>query len=207
MSMIRTTLYLVRHGKTEWNTMGLMQGWGDSPLTEEGIRGAQAIRDALKTIPFAAAYTSSSQRAIDTARIIMEYHKNMPLETDEDLREIYFGKWEGLKYRQLAIEFPEEHRNLMLHADKYIPENSGGETYPAMLTRMERALKRIATKHKGSFVLIVSHGMSLSSIVKHLQGVPLKDLRIRGGALELTLAFINTNSNALALLALVLSDA
>ena len=60
------TFYFIRHGKTVWNTEGLMQGHGDSPLTEEGINGAKKTGVALNHIPFIAAYSSVLNRTIAT---------------------------------------------------------------------------------------------------------------------------------------------
>lgn len=68
-------IYFVRHGKTEWNLTGQMQGWGDSPLVSEGKNGAIAVGEALKNIKFNAAYVSPSKRTQDTARYILGQKK------------------------------------------------------------------------------------------------------------------------------------
>ena len=61
------TFYFIRHGRTQWNEQGLLQGSGNSPLTEQGITGAQKTGAALQQVEFTAAYSSILQRAIDTA--------------------------------------------------------------------------------------------------------------------------------------------
>ena len=65
------TFYFIRHGRTVWNEQGLMQGSGDSPLTEEGIQSAVKTGQALQNIDFIAAYSSCLQRTIDTANYII----------------------------------------------------------------------------------------------------------------------------------------
>ena len=64
------TFYFIRHGRTVWNEQGLMQGHGDSPLTEQGVSGAQKTGVALKQVPFVAAYSSLLPRTIATAHHI-----------------------------------------------------------------------------------------------------------------------------------------
>ena len=61
------TFYFIRHGRTQWNEQGLLQGSGNSPLTEQGIAGALKTGVALQQVEFTAAYSSILQRAIDTA--------------------------------------------------------------------------------------------------------------------------------------------
>ena len=65
------TFYFIRHGKTVWNTEGLMQGHGDSPLTEEGVIGAKKTGVALNNIPFVAAYSSVLKRTIATLILLV----------------------------------------------------------------------------------------------------------------------------------------
>lgn len=92
-------LYLVRHGQTEYNAAGIVQGWCDSPLTAEGKAGAAQTGDAFAQaqIRFAAAYCSSSPRTAATAQIILQ-HAQQPHTTPtplDDLREYHFGSFEG----------------------------------------------------------------------------------------------------------------
>ena len=88
------TFYFIRHGRTVWNEQGLMQGSGDSPLTEEGIQSAVKTGQALQNVDFIAAYSSCLQRTIDTANYIIG-DRNIPLFQHRGLNEHYFGSWEG----------------------------------------------------------------------------------------------------------------
>lgn len=92
-------LYLIRHGQTEYNAAGIVQGWCDSPLTAEGKAGAAQTGNAIAQaqIRFAAAYCSSSPRTAATAQIILQ-HAQQPHTTPtplDDLREYHFGSFEG----------------------------------------------------------------------------------------------------------------
>lgn len=91
-------LYLVRHGQTEYNAAGIVQGWCDSPLTAEGKAGAAQTGNAIAQaqIRFAAAYCSTSPRTAATTQIILQ-HAQQPHTTPtplDDLREYHFGSFE-----------------------------------------------------------------------------------------------------------------
>lgn len=70
--MKKTTIYITRHGQTQWNVEKRMQGRQDSPLTEQGMRQAMWLRDALKHVDFDAMYASPSPRARRTAEILLK---------------------------------------------------------------------------------------------------------------------------------------
>lgn len=79
------------------NTCDRVQGWTDSPLTEPGVTVARQLGKGLKGVPFEAAYSSDSGRAIETTNLVLEEsgQKDVKLTTDKDLREWNFGKYEG----------------------------------------------------------------------------------------------------------------
>jgi len=94
------TIFLVRHGETEWNRARRYQGWSDSPLTARGVAQAEAIGRRLRTLPEAAdaeIVASPIGRARRTAEIIAQcLGRTGPLRFDERLREISLGSWDGL---------------------------------------------------------------------------------------------------------------
>jgi broad specificity phosphatase PhoE len=99
------TIFLVRHGETEWNRARRYQGWSDSPLTEHGVAQAAAIGHRLAALPEAAdaeIVASPTGRARRTAEIIAEcLGRTAPLRLDERLREISLGSWDGLARREI----------------------------------------------------------------------------------------------------------
>ncbi|WP_235206697.1 histidine phosphatase family protein [Paenibacillus tyrfis] len=71
---MQTTMYLTRHGQTEWNSKKKMQGHLDSPLTDYGMQQAEWLKERLENVHFDAIYSSSSPRAFNTARIVSGNH-------------------------------------------------------------------------------------------------------------------------------------
>ena len=98
-------LYLIRHGQTEYNAAGIVQGWCDSPLTAEGKAGAAQTGNAIAQaqIPIAAAYCSTSPRTAATAQIILQYAQQpqVALTPLNDLREYHFGSFEQQPSRHI----------------------------------------------------------------------------------------------------------
>lgn len=90
-----STIYIVRHGQTDWNVKRLIQGHIDIPLNEEGKRQAKKISIELKGITFNKIYSSDLKRAYETAKIIAQDRK-LKIVVSEDLRERYFGKFQGV---------------------------------------------------------------------------------------------------------------
>lgn len=93
-----TTLYIIRHGKTMFNTIGRTQGWSDTPLTKQGEEGIYHLGLGLRDIDFKEAYSSDSGRAMQTAQIILQEHQNhqkIPYLTDKRIREWCFGSLDG----------------------------------------------------------------------------------------------------------------
>lgn len=106
------TIFLVRHGETEWNRARRYQGWSDSPLTAEGIAQAEAIGHRLRTLSEAAGaeiVASPTGRARRTAEIIAQcLDRTAPLRFDDRLREISLGSWDGLNRKEIRSRMGEE---------------------------------------------------------------------------------------------------
>jgi probable phosphoglycerate mutase len=141
-----TTLLLVRHGETDWNADGKLQGQTDRPLSEYGRRQARQLADELADEDFAAIYASDLSRARETAEIVGE-RLGLPVALDPDLREKDWGTWEGLTpVERDRVEFV-------------------GESTEAHQERMLLALRRISERHPdGGRVLVVTHGGSMRRV-------------------------------------------
>ena len=142
-------IYLMRHGETLFNTMDVNQGQCDSPLTENGIRQAKAAKawfDA-HNVHFDAVYSSTSERACDTAELVsggMSYTRR------KDLKEISLGIKEASPIRENPT-YP--------YGDYFV--KYGGEDLDAFTERVYGAVKDIAEHTAGEYILIVSHGMAI----------------------------------------------
>lgn len=89
-----TTIYLVRHGQTEWNVLHRFQGHMDSPLTKLGIQQAEWLGEALQHDPIDLIYSSTSNRAFHTAEIIRG-NRDVAVTACDEFKEINLGVWEG----------------------------------------------------------------------------------------------------------------
>lgn len=90
------TFYIVRHGETEWNAQGLMQGHLDSPLTSTGEEQARELAQTLLAIHFDHVFSSDLLRARRTAELLV-IDRKFALNTTQLLRERTFGKYEGMR--------------------------------------------------------------------------------------------------------------
>ncbi|QEH45535.1 histidine phosphatase family protein [Aggregatibacter actinomycetemcomitans] len=168
------TFYLIRHGRTLWNEQGLLQGFGNSALTESGVKGAQLTGMALKDTPFVAAYTSCLQRTIDTAQHILG-ERNVPLFQHYGLNEQYFGTWEGLPVDELR--HLEEFQQMRSDAANYKAQSNNGETFEQLAERAIKAIQDIIQVHDQGNILIISHGHTLRLLLSLFNGVTWQEHR------------------------------
>jgi uncharacterized phosphatase len=150
-----TKLLLVRHGETDWNAEGRLQGQTDRPLSDYGRRQARQLADELEGEQFEAIYSSDLSRAQETAEIVGR-RLDVPVELDPDLREKDWGTWEGLNaVERDRVEFV-------------------GESTEAHQERMLQALRRISEHHPGDgVVLVVTHGGSMRRVQTAAMGMAL----------------------------------
>ncbi|MBP8876264.1 MAG: histidine phosphatase family protein [Neisseria sp.] len=180
-------LYLVRHGKTVFNTTGRLQGWSDSPLTPEGCQVAENLGRGLEQqhITFDAAFSSTSPRAVDTARLILNHsgQADLPLASLPDLREYCFGGFEGeltpivhekiIAHRGLPdteswlAAYRHGKHNLIIESVHALDPLGLAETEAQFTARLQQGLNELITRapHNGR-VLLVSHGIAITAILK-----------------------------------------
>ncbi|MEG0372020.1 MAG: histidine phosphatase family protein [Clostridium sp.] len=161
-----TKLYITRHGETEWNTKGRMQGWGNSPLTELGRNQGKWLRDRIKDLHIDVIYSSPSGRAYETAEIIRG-NRDIELVVDEGLKEINMGQWEGLSQEEIKGLSEENHFNFWNMPSKYVPNT--GEDFQTVRDRSYEAVTKILEKEKGKTILIVTHTITLKGFLNKLQ--------------------------------------
>ena len=154
-------LYITRHGETEWNTIGKMQGWQNSDLTEKGIGDAIRLGQRLKEIDFSKIYSSTLGRAKDTANYIRG-NKDIEIELLDGLKEMGFGSWEGVDKEQVIELHKEDHYNFWNKPELYKREDSEG--FDELFQRVEESLEYIIENSKDENILIVSHGLTIKAI-------------------------------------------
>ena len=152
-------LTIVRHGQTSANLDGIWHGSTDTPLTELGRRQAAATAAWIEAhhTPIARIYASPLERAHHTAQAI-GHPLGLHPELDPDLVEYDLGEWEGLSFATLHRD-RKLFENMALDLD-YRPH--GGESPRQVGDRLAGALRRIADRHAGERVVVVSHGGALS---------------------------------------------
>ncbi|MEH8046013.1 histidine phosphatase family protein [Gallibacterium anatis] len=179
------TFYFLRHGRTEWNEKGLLQGQGNSALTEAGVAGALAAGKALEQVPFVAAYSSCLQRTIDTARYVIGT-RPIPLFQHQGLNEQFFGKWEGIQIDEIRAS--QAFQNLVKYPKAYdqnIEQYNQGEPFAKLAERSYKAIQDIIQVHQQGNILIVSHGHTLRLLLALLAGHRWQDHRKEGVSVSL----------------------
>lgn len=167
-----TTIYITRHGQTEWNVEKRMQGWSDSPLTELGIQQAKWLEERLKDTKLDVIYSSPINRALSTANIV-NGKRNIPLYTDSRLREINMGIWEGLTQDEIEKLYSKELYNFWNAPKLYKPYS--GETFFQVRQRTKELVKEIISENIGKDILIVTHTITLKAIMSFFQNALIED--------------------------------
>jgi len=164
-------LFLIRHGQTLWNKDGRYQGDKDIGLTRVGFKQARLAAKYLSKVDFSNIYSSLLRRAIDTANIINKT-KNLKIIARENLKEINFGKWEGMKFDQINRMFHDDYQNWL--ADPYNNCPTGGESFRQVKERAAAEIDNIVNENEdGSSVAVVTHGGVILSLLVHWLQIPI----------------------------------
>ena len=178
-------LYITRHGMTQWNEEGRLQGHGDSALTAQGIKDAEALAELMKQYPIDIIYSSPLGRAYQTACLVFP---NRSILTDERLKEMSFGDYEGRYVRELLDL--KDYDALWNHPEAFdrIPH---GESYAEVYTRLHSFLDDLQSLKGDHHIFMAIHGMLYVILMSVIKEVPIKGLTalnqsiIRGGALTI----------------------
>jgi len=172
-------IYVVRHGQTDWNIQGRIQGSSDIELNSTGINQAQQTAELLKNIDFDVIYSSPLKRTVDTAKIINTYH-NVNIIEDIRIIERNFGNFEGTENVLTDIsDYLDYKKNLT---------SNNVESIKELFKRIEDFLLDIYNKYKdtNANVLIVSHGgasVAITAIINNqiedLMSLGLKNCEVR----------------------------
>jgi probable phosphoglycerate mutase len=165
-----TDLFFIRHGETEWNRAGRMQGHGDSPLTPLGRSQIQAIGRRLQVHQPEVLACSDLGRARQSAELLARMLQLEP-EIWPDLRERNLGIFEGLTLTEIENQHPGEFTRWRSNdADHVIPD---GESLRQRTVRLIHCLDRLVATHSGRRVAAVTHGGLLDGMIRHVLDMPL----------------------------------
>lgn len=173
-------IYIVRHGQTYINRYNKMQGWCDTPLTDQGIAGAEQAGEALKDVPFDIALSSDLKRANDTCDVIIKHnvkcdeiqHIATPL-----FREQFYGYFEGMDtdmawqmiggphgYRNHYDLFKNEPIDTVKDWIKEADPFHDAENAKEYWKRIDKGFKLISQLDGAENILLVTHGFTIRSI-------------------------------------------
>lgn len=198
--MTKTRLYIARHGKTMFNTLGRAQGWSDTPLTQEGERGVQELGIGLKKagLDFDQAVSSDSGRAIQSMGIILEemgLTGKIPYRYDKRIREWCFGSFDGaydgdLFFGVLPRVFQiDDFRKLSLMemAEGIVEVDTTGwaEFWEKLSKRIKEGFEAIAKDLEaagGGNAIVVSHGMTITTLIYLIDPKAVEELVLDNGS-------------------------
>jgi len=168
-----TKVILVRHGQTLWNLTMKYQGHSNIELIEKGVQQAELVAQSLSDEDISAVYASDLDRALKTAECIAEKH-NLQVTAIPGLREINYGEWEGLTRDKINNRWSGAISNLLTYPDEV--QFPGGETFREVKERASTALKKLVAGHPNQTIIVVSHGVTICTILCAILNIHLNHL-------------------------------
>lgn len=167
-------LFFIRHGQTDWNIQGKIQGSYDSELNDIGIRQAKELSKKVieDNYRFSKIYTSQQKRAVKTAQILGE-DTSIDYIPIEGLEEINLGQWEGLSWEEVKEKFPNEYEEW--YANRRYTKSPKGESYQDMLKRVLVVIHKII-KENDKDVAIVTHSAVIMCLQCYLTNTPFEEM-------------------------------
>jgi len=180
-------IYRVRHGETKWNRIRRFQGRSNLPLNHEGKKQDRALALALKNKPLMAIYTSPLIRALQTARLIKDFHPSAPILEEKGFIEMDLGEFDGMKVQDWAEQYPDTRK--AWNENPASVKMPGGESLEEVQDRAKKTLERITYIHSpDDTILISSHNFVNLTILCDLLNIPLdrfRELRQENAAFNL----------------------
>ena len=161
---------VARHGETDWNAAGILQGWIDVPLNDTGLLQAHEMAESLATCGFTRIYSSPLVRSLVTAAIIADRLGLSVPALHDGLKERYFGAIQGIPKNELADLNPVLFQQILKRNPATVFEQ--GESMDVFATRVLDALMKIGVDNPGAHLLLITHGWVMDVITRHLGKLP-----------------------------------
>lgn len=170
-------LLLARHGETDWNAAGRIQGQTDTSLNAAGRAQAAELARRLTEagVRVDRLYASPQKRAMETAEIVART-MGCSVTPVEALREMSFGRWEGCSWEEIERRWPETYRAYL--RDRLTVPPPEGESFSALLGRVIPALETVAAGG-GETGLVVSHSAVIKAVMCRLDNIPFEEIHLR----------------------------
>ena len=189
---MKTTIYMIRHGETNWNKEKRFQGQIDIPLNDLGKSQAINLANRLvkENLSIDAIYSSDLKRAVETAEGIAA-NNNLKVIVHTGLRERHFGILEGKKFEDLHQDYPGIH---MGNLEQFGSLNV--ESFQLLQTRMFSTIKELCNRHMGQNIAIVSHGAAINSFLHHISNGEIGTGKTKISNTSLTMVVYDHNCNS-----------
>ena len=172
----RRTIILARHGETQGNIDGKAQGHFDAPLTDEGVRQAQALAQRLADTEFTAVYSSDLERAVHTAEAILNNRSGIEIQRRTELRELHYGIYENTPWLAHRDEEPTFFKLWIEWKTRANAKYPGGESATDLWQRVGDFANELVANHpEKATILVVAHGGSLQALLAHFLALRITD--------------------------------
>ena len=162
------TLYIFRHGETDWNLEGRMQGGTDIPLNANGRLQAESLRLFFEIHPVEAFITSDLRRANETALIAI-HHLNLPLIVEPRIRETNLGVAEGLTRPELLLKLGDQAWTSWSSMDQPDFRFPGGESKHEHMMRFRAGIEEVLSKSSASRFGVATHGGAMRRFIHYVR--------------------------------------
>lgn len=168
-------LFFIRHGQTDWNIEGKIQGSRNIQLNDTGIKQAEELITKVleEKYKFSKIYSSPQRRAAKTAEILSKA-TNIQYIIDDGLGEIDFGAWEGLSWREVREQYPTEYNEW--YVNRRYTKAPEGESYEDMMKRVLKAIRKIIDENNED-VAIVTHSAVIMCLQCCLTNTPFNEMK------------------------------
>ena len=184
-----TKFIIVRHGQSKANECGYLVGNREAPLSELGERQAEAAcKYILGKYKVDVIYSSPLSRACDTVKGVAD-ELNLPIIKEDQLREMDFGKWEGLTLEDIKNNFDNGYSKWAKDVGTFVPPC--GESMAEVQKRVVTKLKEIGIKEDGKTVLIGAHSSVIRSLQGYIQNLPMEKMKNTPWVVNASLAEID----------------
>ena len=165
-----TEIYILRHAQTQSNLRNACIGSMDIPLNEAGKEQAEKVCACLSDVKFDVIYTSPLSRAIDTITPYVKNNPLVPVHMSYAFSERDFGEWENMTYAEIKQKSPDMYQKWQENPVSF--KMPGGESMDDVRERVDGAISKILSLHKGKKVLIVTHLLAGRVTIASLLGIP-----------------------------------
>lgn len=168
-----TRIFLIRHGETEWNATGRLQGTSNVQLSAVGIHQAKLLAQHAPFHTADAIYSSDLIRARSTAEILAKRF-NLKVRVMLELRETSFGDWEGQSIKTLAEDLNSDFETFFTAPELCHPPH--GESFVDCQARMLSAIQKIIAENEGKRIIVVSHGAAIRLLLCAILDMPIRKM-------------------------------